>query len=308
MNAHPSVQQLRYFCAVAQALNFSRAARDCYVTQSTISGGIQELEANLGLRLLDRTKRRVLLTPEGEAVAVIARDVLQRLADLQSVSRKLREPLFGNVRLGIIPTIAPFLLPAILPAVERAFPNLKLELHEGTTEDVLARLRQGQLDCGVIALPYAMPDLIESSLFFDRLFVALHKKNPLARQDRIDPGALASQRLLLLQDGHCLKDQALAACGLVRRATTDSYQAASLTTLVQLVHEGMGVTFVPEMGIPFFRKMSHALHFARLDDPKAVREIALCWRPGTAREKDLKAFADFLRQSHSGGELEALIR
>ncbi|MBG87995.1 MAG: LysR family transcriptional regulator [Verrucomicrobiales bacterium] len=291
----PSPQQLKYFLAVADELNFGRAAKRCFVSQSTISGAINDLESLLGTRLLERTKRRVSLTREGSATAVLARDVMNRLEEVANLAQTLKGPLSGKLRLGVIPTIGPFLLPPVLPKLKQEYPGLNLQLAENLTPILLDEVRAGTLDCAVIALPYSTGDLETAHLFNERFFVAHTKKQAVKIGARgISTAELKMRDVLLLNDGHCLKDQALAACKLVEKEMDVSLQAASLITLLGMVNTHLGVTFVPETAIPVLRKSFPAIQYTRMAEANAVRKVCLCWRPQSYRRADFEHLAKMI--------------
>lgn len=295
----PTPQQLRYFLAVADELNFGRAARRCHVSQSTISGAVNDLETALNARLLERTKRRVALTREGAAMAVHARDVLNRLEDIADLAHSLQGPLAGGLRLGVIPTIAPFLLPDLFTRLKHDYPALNAHVTEDLTPALLQLIGTGAIDCAILALPYPLKDLTARELFSDRLLVAHTRPQnvPIARKG-ITSAVLKRTDLLLLNDGHCLKDQALAACKLGPTDITTSFHAASLMTLIGMVDRHLGVTFVPEMAVRSFRKCFPRITYTPLAEARAERQIALCWRKSSHRDADFRLVAGIVESLH----------
>ncbi|CAA7627002.1 hydrogen peroxide-inducible genes activator [Magnetospirillum sp. SS-4] len=250
MQTHlPTIRQLRYLVAVAEHLHFGRAAEACLATQSTLSAGLQELESLLGVTLVERTKRRVLMTPLGDEVVVRAREVLRGAEDIADLARAAGQPLSGPLRLGVIPTIAPFLLPQVLPDLRRSYPGLKLTLREDLTARLLERLAGGGLDVALLALPFDAPDMEMVPLATDPFLLACRPDHPLAAKDAITGADLAGAELLLLEEGHCLREHALAACSLPGPRRGDGILGTSLGTLVQMVASGMGVTLVPELAV-----------------------------------------------------------
>src|SRR5215469_382176 len=243
----PSLQQLRFLRSLAETLHFGRAAEACTVTQSTLSAGIQELEERLGVRLVERAGRRVMLTPLGEEVAERARRMLSDAEDLVDVARSAREPLSGPLRLGIIPTIGPYLAPPLMRGLRDAFPELRLYLREEQTAPALEKLAAGQLDLVLLALPYEVDAFETMSLGDDAILAALPAAHPLARSDAVKRDALVGEELLLLEDGHCLRSHALQACRLADTAPNEVFQGTSLRTLVQMAANGLGVTLVPAL-------------------------------------------------------------
>lgn len=250
MQTHlPTIRQLRYLVAVAEHLHFGRAAEACHATQSTLSAGLQELESLLGVTLVERTKRRVLMTPLGDEVVARARNILRGAEDIADLARSAGRPLSGPLRLGVIPTIAPFLLPQALPGLRHAYPSLKLTLREDLTARLLERLAGGSLDAALLALPYDAPDMEMLPLATDPFLLACPPGHPLAAKAEISGADLAGAELLLLEEGHCLRDHALAACSLPGPKRGEGVFGTSLGTLVQMVASGMGVTLVPELAV-----------------------------------------------------------
>jgi LysR family hydrogen peroxide-inducible transcriptional activator len=245
----PSLRQLRYLLALAEHLNFTRAAAACFVGQSTLSAGLKELESTLGVQLVERDKQLVALTAVGESVVERARLVLTAAQDLSTFAADATRPMQGQLRLGIIPTIAPFLLPGVMPVLRRKFPNLQLALREDLTGHLLNRLRDRQLDFALIALPYDTQDLRVVPLFTDKFLLVGRKDDPAITSKSIQVSSKWTERLLLLEEGHCLRDHALQACSATEVASVDGIEATSLLTLVQMVTSGMGVALLPEMAI-----------------------------------------------------------
>ena len=249
MTAHlPTVKQLQYLVALRQHGHFGRAAEASFVTQSTLSAGLRELENLLGVVLVERTRRVVRFTPLGSKIAEKALRVLRESEELTDMARAEGKPLHGELRLGVIPTIAPFLLPSMLPRLRGEWPNLKLFLREETSQAACDALHRGQLDCVLLAMPYSCGDVDKAPLFDDRLFVAF-PRGEAPPEAIVEPGAIDEHRLLMLEDGHCLKDHALAACNRPELRAEATMMGTSLHTLVQMVDNGLGVTFVPGMAI-----------------------------------------------------------
>ncbi len=290
----PSTQQLRYFLRVAETLSFRKAAESCSVSQSAVSGAIRDLEACLDSQLLERSKRKVKLTREGEALLAQARDIFERLASLRYVADAMRGPLVGGLRVGAIPTIAPFLLPEIVGPLREEFPQLELSVVEDLTPRLLEALRRGDLDCAIIALPYEIEGLAHKVLLRDPLYVAMPGTGAKSRPAAMSSTALKKEKLLLLQDGHCLKDQALAACRMTDSPTLTAFRASSLMTLARMVERGEGVTFVPGMAVPVFSCCLEDVEFVPLKDSGARRDICLCWRGDSYRQDGIEQLADFI--------------
>ena len=245
----PTLKQLQYLVALQDTGHFGRAAQACFVTQSSLSAGIRELEGLIGVTLVERTRRVVGFTPLGLSVAAKARRVLREAEELADMVRAAGKPLSGELRMGVIPTIAPFLLPALLPHLRRDFPDLQLYLREETSQAACDGLQRGRLDCVLLALPFACGEVETADLFDDRLYVALSPGEGDRLPDPVPASAIDEDRLLLLEDGHCLKEHALAACNRPELRAEAAMLGTSLHTLVQMVANGLGQTLVPEMAI-----------------------------------------------------------
>jgi len=292
----PSIRQLRHLVALAEAGHFGRAAEACAVTQSTLSASIKELEGVLEAPLVDRTKRRVVLTPLGQETVTRARRILEETEELALAARATRAPLTGTIRMGAIPSIGPFLLPKVLPGLRRAYRQLKLYLVEDLTERLVEQLRQGKLDVVLLALPYDCGPVESKILLEDRFVVTLPRAHPLAKETRIKPEELWSQDLLLLKDGHCLRDHALAACRLADRRRTEGFEATSLPTLVQMVDNGLGITLLPELGVEAGLLRGTSLVTRPLAAEEPARQIGLVWRRGTGRREEFLLLAKELAE------------
>lgn len=298
MTILPSPQQLRYLLALAEHQHFGRAAEACAVTQSTLSAGMLALERQLDVAILDRDGgKRAMFTPLGRDLVARARDALAALAAVAETAATARTPMGGKLRLGVIPTVGPFLLPRLMPALRAAFPQLQMLLREDTTERLIARLDAGQLDVALLALPCDCADAATLGVVRDPFVVALPAGHPLAAQEEIPLAALATEKLLLLEDGHCLRDQALAACGLVRRDGADAFAATSLHTLVQMVAGGLGITLLPRLALQAGVADGADVAVRRLAGPGAWRTLGLAWRPNAARAADFRALVPVLAQA-----------
>lgn len=289
----PTLRQWRYLVTLAESRHFGRAAEACFVTQSTLSAGIQELESQLGAPLVDRTKRKVVLTPLGEDLAGRARELLANAEDMVLVARAASAPLSGPLRLGVIPTISPFLLPRVLPALRKRFPDLRLFLREDLTARLVDQLQAGKLDLLLLALPYEGAGLDTMRLFDDAFLVASRSDHPLAKRAGVRLDDLAEAPLLLLEDGHCLRDHALAACRLPPSPRRDGFAATSLHTLVQMVDSGLGVTLLPQLALDAGILRGTDV-VARPLSENAARHIGLAWRRGTQRAKEFTLFGEAL--------------
>lgn len=298
MKILPTLRQLRYLVSVAEYQHFGQAAEACNVTQSTLSAGIMDLEGTLGLTLVDRTNRRqVMLTPAGEEAAARAAVVLRTAEDMVDAVRATAEPLVGKVRLGVIPTIGPYLLPAVLPALRKAYPKLSLYLREAQSALVLDMVAQAELDCAVIALPYEGVEAFRAeALGTDDLMAACPADHPWAALDEVSQEALLEETLLLLEDGHCLRDHAIVACRLADRAVGEEFQATSLSTLVQMVAGGLGVTLLPKLAMPVEARPDLGITVRPVENGKDARTVALVWRRGSPRHREFTLLAKELRK------------
>lgn len=294
----PTLKQLQYLIALHDHGHFGRAAESCFITQSTLSASLRELEALLGNMLVERTRRVVRFTPLGLRIVAKARRVLHEAEELADMARAERAPLTGELRMGVIPTIAPFLLPSVLPRLRERYPDLKLYLREETSQAACESLHRGQLDCVLLAMPFACGDVDSAPLFDDPLLVAFPPgEDPLP--ERVEPDELAPGRLLLLEDGHCLKEHALAACNRPELRAGSMILGTSLHTLVQMVDNGLGVTLVPEMAVDAGVLSSTGIRLRPLQSDNAAREIALIWRRGSPRAEEFGLLAETLRPNEN---------
>ncbi|MFL6802037.1 MAG: LysR substrate-binding domain-containing protein [Sphingomicrobium sp.] len=296
MTVHlPTIKQLQYLVALRHHGHFGKAADACFVTQSTLSAGLRELETLLGVTLVERTRRVVRFTALGEKIADKAVRVLRESEELAELARAEGKPLHGELRMGVIPTIAPFLLPAMLPRLRKEWPSLKLFLREETSQAACEALHRGQLDCVLLALPYPCGDIETATLFDDRLFVAFPSGEapvgPFVEVDSID-----ENRMLLLEDGHCLKDHALSACNRPELRAHAAMMGTSLHTLVQMVDNGLGVTFIPAMAIEAGILAGTKVDARPLRSDHGFRRIALIWRRSSPRENEFQMLAVALRK------------
>ncbi|NNM76727.1 LysR family transcriptional regulator [Sphingomonas sp. ID1715] len=292
----PTLKQLQYLVALHDYGHFGRAADACFVTQSTLSAGLRELESLIGIVLVERTRRVVRFTPVGEKIAEKARRVLREAEELADLARAAGKPLSGDLRMSVIPTIAPFLLPRLLPFIRQERPELKLYLREEPSAAACESLSRGSADCVLLALPYSCGEVEVEPLFDDQLMVAFPKSDA-ELPDHIGADAIEPDRLLLLEDGHCLRDHALAACNRPELRAQATMLGTSLHTLVQMVDNGLGVTMLPEMALDA-GILDHTNIVARpLAGDNTARQIALIWRKNSPREKDFQLLADLLRKA-----------
>jgi len=300
MTILPSPQQLRYLVALAETRHFGRAAQTCAVTQSTLSAGILALERQLDTQILDRSAgRHVVFTSLGLDLVARAREALAALEAVSEAAAAAREPMSGPLRLGVIPTIGPFLLPRLMPVLRAAFPRLRLFLREDTTARLVDRLQTNRLDVLLLALPCDCGTADATPVARDEFLLALPPNHPLAAQPSVPVSALASERLLLLEDGHCLRDQALAVCGLLGgdRGDQDGFAATSLHTLVQMVAGGLGVTLLPRIAVAAGIADGTGLILRPLAGASAWRTLGLAWRPNAPRSADYRALAPHLAET-----------
>ena len=291
---HPTPRQLQYLVALRAHGHFGKAAESCFVTQSTLSAGLRELETLLGTTLVERTRRVVRFTALGLRIADKAVRVLRESEELADMARAEGQPLTGELRMGVIPTIAPFLLPTMLPVLRTRFPRLRLFLREDTSQAACAALHRGQLDCILLAMPYACGEIDMVELFEDALLVAF----PFGEAPpggEVDAGAIDEARLLLLEDGHCLKDHALAACSRPELRAGATMMGTSLHTLVQMVDNGLGLTFIPQMAVAAGLLDGTRITALPLTADRGSRRIALAWRKSSPREEEFRLLSAALR-------------
>lgn len=291
----PTLRQLQYLKLLAEHASFSRAADAASVSQPALSAGIQELEKVLGAPVVERTRGAVQLTAVGAEAVSRAEDVLARTEDLVEAARNAGRPLSGRLRLGIIPTVAPFLLPATLPGLKAAYPALRLFIREDLTSRLIAGLKAGQLDCAVIALPYAASGIDHARISDDEILAAAPVGHPLASGGDIQPGALKGEDLILLEDGHCLRDQALAAVDIDAPRGEDVFAATSLHTLVQMVSSGLGVSFLPAMAVKAGLADDAGVVIRSFAAEAPSREIVVAWRKGSSRAAEARLLAEAMR-------------
>ena len=289
----PTLRQLQYLKLLAEHASFSKAAQAAHVTQPTLSAGIQELEKILGSPLVDRNRSGVLMTAAGTEAVIRAGVILGQAEDLVQACRGAGQPLTGRFRLGVIPTIAPFLLPAALPTLRARFPKLRLFLREDLTHRLINDLKTGTLDAAVIALPYDMAGLEWAHVEDDELLAAMPANHPLSAASRVSPQNMEREELILLEDGHCLRDHALATCGLggQRYSRDEGFAATSLATLVQMVGSGLGVSFLPAMAVESGMTDAALVTVRPLDAEHMSREIVVAWRAGSTRAAEGKLLA-----------------
>lgn len=294
----PTIRQLQYLKLLAEQGAFGKAAEAAHVTQPTLSAGIQELERTLGAPVVDRARTGVILTPVGEEALRRATVILNEAEELVESAKNAGQPLTGRFRLGVIPTIAPFLLPGALPLLRQRFPRLKLFLREDLTQRLIVQLKAGRLDAALIALPFDMGGLEWAHVSDDELFAALPADHPLALLESATPEALERENLILLEDGHCLREHALSACKIGPPKTglgEEPFAATSLPTLVQMVGSGLGVTFLPEMAVSAGLAKAANVAVRPIDADHPAREIVVAWRAGSNRRAEGRLLAEVLK-------------
>jgi len=297
----PPLPQLPYLVELPERPNSPPAAEAQFVTQSTLSAGIKELETLLGTQLVERDKRHVRLTTIGENVVARARELLAGAADLAEAARSSTAPLSGSLRFGAIPTIAPFLLPEVLPPLRKAYPHIKLYLREDLTERLLERLRAGGLDIAMIALPYDTGNLHVRELFKDEFWFVAREDDPAAKEKEIALRKLDTGEVLLLEEGHCLRDHAIAACGPRRGAWGPKVEATSLYTLIQMVDGGLGVTLLPEITLKAGLLKGTRLIARPFASPAPSRTLALVTRRSSPRVRDVELIAELIIEQRRRG-------
>lgn len=281
----PSIRQLSYLIAIEDSGSFIHAAENCGVTQSTLSAGIKELENILQQQLIIRGRKRASLTPFGQEVALQGRQIIDSVDSITARARQIRAPLSGALRMGIIPTIAPYFLPVILPVLARNFPELDLRIHEDITERLVTKLQRGTLDLLLMAFPYDTDGISQMTLFEEQFFLACPKGH--APKTTISAKDLDPDSLLLLDDGHCMREHALSACGLDKTPQNKSYSATSLQTLLQMVNSGYGMTLIPDMAAQE-HLMPPNIDVIRFHPPIPSRQIGLAWKRGHPRHSEFK--------------------
>lgn len=300
----PTLRQLHYLKLLNEHKSFVAAAEAAFVSQPALSSGIAELEKALGVRLIDRSRGQVIMTAIGEDILRRAEDILARTEDLVEAAKGANSPLAGRFRLGVIPTIAPFLLPQALVKLRQEFPQLRLFLREDQTSRLIASLKSGSLDAAVIALPYDLSGLDHAFICKDEILAVMPKDHPLSHADQVEPDALKSTELILLEDGHCLRDHALAACqwnapgaAEVNQSLNGGFAATSLNTLVQMVDAGLGVSLLPGMAVQSGLTDRSSVAVRPLHSDHAYRDIVVIWRAGSSRTAEARLLAGVICRS-----------
>lgn len=291
----PTIKQLRYLCAVAQTHHFGHAAKNCHVSQSTLSAGIQELEDILGIVLIERSNKGVLLTTLGIEIVQRSQNILTETRNLVALCEASKEPLSSKMRLGVIPTIAPFVLAKLLNRLRKEYPNFHLFIREDLSDRLIDGLQNGDLDLLLLALPYPADNVETLHLFYDQFLLAYPKNHQIASKDPLHTKNLKGQQLLLLEDGHCLRDHAMQACKLKNSDVTIPFQGTSLNTIVQMVANGIGITLLPKMALEAKILLGTTVDTRAFQEKHVHRSIGLMWRKKSPRESEFRLLGDFIK-------------
>jgi LysR family transcriptional regulator, hydrogen peroxide-inducible genes activator len=290
------LKDLRYLVAVADLRHFGRAAARCFVSQPTLSAQLKKLEQSLGLQLIERAPNNVSLTAAGEEIVARARRIIEASDEVVTLARGKRDPLAGPLRLALLPTIGPYLLPRVAPAIRRALPRLELRLYEYQTAPMLERLRGGELDAGILALPVELDGLESRELYREAFMVALPERHPLAAHDKLRVADLKGETLLLLEDGHCMRDQALEVCSRAGVREPQDFRATSLETLRQMVATGAGVTLLPELAVRGAYRSARGVALRPFARPAPARHVGAVWRKTSARRAAIDALGKLIAE------------
>ncbi len=296
-----TLRQLEYLTALAELRSFHKAAAACHVSQPALSTQIKQLEGQLGLKLLERNQRMVLVTPAGEEIVSRAQRVLNGANDLIEAVQSLTLPMSGTMRLGVIPTIAPYFLPKALPEIRELYPNLRLLLYEEKTDVLVRLLHEGKLDLALLALGVELGDLETMDLFDDRFLLALHESHPLAKRKAVQQSDLLDEEVLLLEDGHCLRDQVWPVCESGGAHELGDFRASSLSTLTQMVSSKVGITLLPEMSLDVEIGRNEHIELKRFKKPEPFRVIGLAWRRSAPRKADFALIGETFSKLQQAG-------
>jgi len=292
-----NLRDLEYLIAVDEELHFNKAASRCFVSQPTLSGQIKKLEEELGVLLIERTNRRVIMTDVGKAVANQARRILAEARSLRDIAKSFQDPMAGELHVGLIPTVAPYLLPIIMPLLTKNCPRMKLWLHEHQTSVLLDKLHNGELDLLILALPVDTDEFAELDLFEEAFWLATPKTNELAKLKAVSLNDLSNHEMLLLEEGHCLRGQALDVCFSAGATEQAGFQATSLETLRHMVGEGMGMTLIPELAVAKPIRKSDPIAYIPFQKPQPTRRIGMLYRRNSYRESIYTTMQDFIRDA-----------
>lgn len=292
-----NLKELEYLVAVDNERHFHRAAEKCFVSQPTLSGQLKKLEDELGVLLVERNNRQVTMTDVGQEISRRAREILVAVEEIKNFAQAYHDPMAGELRVGIIPTIAPYLLPIIMPQLNKQFSKLTIWLYEYQTHVLLEKLRRAELDCLILALPIEKHEFTEQDLFREPFRLAVKKGESLAKLKLINMGNLAKQELLLLEEGHCLREHVLDACILAGVNEKGQYKATSLETLRHMVGEGMGMTLMPELAVPAKTTKTDMVRYLEFSDPKPNRRIGMVYRKNSYREETFLNMIELIKTS-----------
>ncbi|MBE9525633.1 MAG: DNA-binding transcriptional regulator OxyR [Proteobacteria bacterium] len=291
-----NLRELEYLVAVDEELHFNRAAERCFVSQPTLSGQLKKLEEELGTSLIERNTRHVSMTDVGIAVAEQARKILSEVKAIKDITQTYNDPMAGELNVGLIPTIAPYLLPVIIPSLKKNFPNLTLWLHEHQTAILLAKLKNSTLDCLILALPVEKNKFSAIELYHEAFWLAVPNDTILSKKSSIKLLDLNKQEMLLLEEGHCLRGQALDVCFSAGATENNTFRATSMETLRYMVSEGIGMTLLPELAIPKKRSVLDNINYIPFEEPKPSRLIGMLYRKGSYREESFQKIAKVIKE------------
>jgi LysR family hydrogen peroxide-inducible transcriptional activator len=295
-----NLRDLSYLVAVADLLSFVQAAEQCCISQPTLSTQIKKMELGLGVQIFERSNKKVLATELGEQIIASARCVLLEVDHIKELAENAQNPLAGNFRLGAIPTLSTYIFPGLVPLIKEALPELRFILIEEKTDNLIVQLRQGQIDAALLALPIKEDFLISEKLFDDEFQLAVATDNPLAKKSVIAPDELFHQQLLLLDEGHCLRDQALQICKLNGAEEQQDVRATGLETLRQMVRAGTGITFMPNIAINEDEK---GVRYIPFTEPVPKRTIGLVWRKTSVRTELMKQLIEYISEAVNHAEI-----
>ena len=294
-----NLRELEYLVAVDEERHFNRAAQRCFVSQPTLSGQLKKLEEELGVMLIERNTRKVSMTDVGAAVAQQARQVLKEVKAIKEITQSFEDPMAGELKVGLIPTVAPYLLPEIIPELRQNFPRLTLWLHEHQTAVLLEKLKNADLDLLILALPVDTDEFSEIDLFQEAFWLAVPGSDKLGKKNKIQLMDLNEQEMLLLEEGHCLRGQALDVCFSAGATENNTFRATSLETLRHMVNEGIGMTLLPELAVPKQTTKSDTIHYIPFSKPVPSRRIGMLYRQGSYREETYRQMAQVIKEKMS---------
>ena len=294
-----NLRELEYLVAVDEERHFNLAAQRCFVSQPTLSGQLKKLEEELGVMLIERNTRKVSMTDVGAAVAQQARQVLKEVKTIKEITQSFEDPMAGELKVGLIPTVAPYLLPEIIPELRQNFPRLTLWLHEHQTAVLLEKLKNADLDLLLLALPVDTDEFSYIDLFQEPFWLAVPGNDKLSKKNKVQLMDLNEQEMLLLEEGHCLRGQALDVCFSAGATENNTFRATSLETLRHMVNEGIGMTLLPELAVPKNRAKSDTIQYIPFSEPGPSRRIGMLYRQGSYREETYRQMAQVIKEKMS---------